>query len=567
MYIGTFPRISGPSKLDRSIGVALPAKYVSKRGRDPCFFTDGVRLVRVWKWGRSVPAVDTIPNGTLLEIRNVTKDFPGTRALDDVSMEVREGEIHGLCGENGAGKSTLMKILSGTYPYGTYEGEMIFRGEPLRLSGVRDSEAKGIRIIHQELALVKQMTIAENVFLGAEPARFGLVNLMKLHSETRALLDRVGLGVAETALVSSLGVGQQQMVEIAKALRGELSLLILDEPTSALNDIEIENLMDTLRDLKSRGVTCIYISHKLNELFEITDRVTVIRDGKCVGTKDTDSLTEDEIIAMMVGRAPTGRFPPKTRRPKEAVFEVKHWSVKNPENRAKYAVHDASFEVRAGEILGIAGLMGSGRTELVQSLFGEYGVEAQGVIEIEGRECHINSSRDAIALGVGLVTEDRKNTGLITMHSVTSNITLPSLPRLSNGPVVDQSLELASTAQLVEELNIRAPSIESTVDTLSGGNQQKVSIAKWLMTNPRVLMMDEPTRGIDVGTKYQIYEIMDRLAAEGMAIIMVSSDLPEILGMSDRILVMHEGRVAGILEQAQADAEKVMALAAMGSRG
>ena len=514
-----------------------------------------------------MPAIDQTPCDTLLEFRNVTKDFPGTRALDNVSMIVREGEIHGLCGENGAGKSTLMKILSGTYPYGTYEGEMAFRGEPLRLGGIRDSEAKGIRIIHQELALIKQMTIAENVFLGAEPAQFGVVNLMKLHSETRALLDRVGLDVSETALVSSLGVGQQQMVEIAKALRGELSLLILDEPTSALNDVEIENLMDTLRDLRSRGVTCIYISHKLNELFEITDRITVIRDGKCIGTGDTASLTEDKIIAMMVGRAPTGRFPPKSRKPGQIVFRVKNWSVKNPENREKYAVYDASFDVRAGEILGIAGLMGSGRTELVQSLFGEYGVEVSGVTEIEGRECQIKSSRDAIALGVGLVTEDRKNTGLISIHSVTSNITLPSLPRLSDGPVVNQSLELASTAKSVEDLSIRVPSIESTVDTLSGGNQQKVSIAKWLMTNPRILMMDEPTRGIDVGTKFQIYEIMDRLAAEGMAIIMVSSELPEILGMSDRILVMHEGRVAGILEQAEADAERVMGLAAMGARG
>ena len=503
---------------------------------------------------------------TLLEIRNATKDFPGTRALDSVSMDVREGEIHGLCGENGAGKSTLMKILSGTYSYGAYEGELIFQGEPLRLSGIRDSEARGIRIIHQELALVKQMSVAENVFLGAEPAQFGVVNQMKLHSETRTLLDRVGLNAPETALVSSLGVGQQQMVEIAKALRGHLSLLILDEPTSALNDAEVENLMNTLRDLKSRGVTCIYISHKLNELFDITDRVTVIRDGKCIGTEETASLTEDKIIAMMVGRAPTGRFPAMTRKPGQMMLRVKNWSVRNPENREKYAVHNASFDVRKGEILGIAGLMGSGRTELVQSIFGEYGVEVSGQVEIDGQECTIRSSRDAIALGMGLVTEDRKNTGLITMHSVTSNITLPSLPRLSNGPVVNQSLEMASTAESVESLNIRVPSIESTVDTLSGGNQQKVSIAKWLMTNPRILMMDEPTRGIDVGTKYQIYEIMDRLAAEGIAIVMVSSELPEILGMSDRILVMHEGRIAGILDRGQADAEKIMSLAAMGAR-
>ncbi len=518
-------------------------------------------LELAWKWGSKVPQAGNI----LLEIRNVTKDFPGTRALDNVSMEVREGEILGLCGENGAGKSTLMKILSGTYPYGTYEGEMVYQGEPLRLSGIRESEAKGVRIIHQELALVKQMSVAENIYLGAEPARFGIVNQMKLYSDTRALLDRVGLSVSETSLIGSLGVGQRQMVEIAKALRGHVRLLILDEPTSALNDAEVANLMSTLRDLRSRGVTCIYISHKLRELFDIADRITVIRDGRVIGTEKTADLTEDMVIAMMVGRAPTGRFPAKTRKPGPVMLKVRKWTIKDPENRELYAVRDVSFEVRSGEILGISGLMGSGRTELVQSLFGEYGVEVSGEMEIAGQRCTVKSSRDAIALGMGLVTEDRKTTGLITMHTVTSNIALPSLPRLSNGPVVNQSLELASTGQFIEELNIRVPAIDATVDTLSGGNQQKVSLAKWLMTNPRILMMDEPTRGIDVGTKYQIYEIMDRLAAAGMAIIMVSSELPEILGMSDRILVMHEGTVAAILERDEADAETIMSLATMGA--
>lgn len=503
---------------------------------------------------------------SLLVIRNVTKDFPGTRALDGVSLEIRAGEILGLCGENGAGKSTLMKILSGTYPYGTYEGELIYQGEPLRLTGIRDSEAKGIRIIHQELALVKQMTVAENVFLGAEPARFGIVNEMRLYSDTRSLLDRIGLDVPETALISSLGVGQRQMVEIAKALRGHVRLLILDEPTSALNDAEIHRLMQTLKDLKARGVTCIYISHKLRELFEIADRITVMRDGKIIGTEKTEDLTEEKVIAMMVGRPPAGRFPPKTRRPGPVMLRVKNWTVRDPENRDLYAVRDVSFEARSGEILGIWGLMGSGRTELLQSLFGEYGVDISGSIEIDGEPVTIRSSRDAIALGMGLVTEDRKLTGLIPMHSVTSNISLPSLPRLSSGPVINQGLELASTRRFVSELSIRVPSLESPVDTLSGGNQQKVSIAKWLMTSPRILLMDEPTRGIDVGTKYQIYEIMDQLAARGMAIVMVSSELPEILGMSDRILVMHDGTAAGILDSAEAEAETIMALATMGAR-
>lgn len=502
---------------------------------------------------------------TLLDIRNVTKDFPGTRALDSVSMEVREGEIHGLCGENGAGKSTLMKILSGTHPYGTYEGQIFFGGEPVRFSGIRDSEAEGIRIIHQELALVKQMTVAENVFLGAETTRYGIIDQMRLYGDTRELLSRSGLNVPGTALVGTLGVGQQQMVEIAKALRGHVRLLILDEPTSALNDAEVENLMQTLRELRHSGVTCIYISHKLRELFDIADRITVLRDGKCIGTKATADITEDEVIAMMVGRAPTGRFPPKTRKAGNVMFAVRNWTVRNPENKDIYAVRDISFDVRTGEILGISGLMGSGRTELLQSLFGEYGFQPSGEIMIDGKKCRINSSRDAIALGMGLVTEDRKNTGLILMHSVTHNMTLPSLPNLSNGPVIDTSSELASASKLVNELNIRASSIESKVETLSGGNQQKVSIAKWLMTNPRILMLDEPTRGIDVGTKYQIYELMDGLAANGIAIIMVSSDLPEILGMSDRILVMHEGTMAGIIKSEEASPERVMSLAAVGT--
>ncbi len=505
-------------------------------------------------------------SGVLLDIRNVTKDFPGTRALDDVSMEILEGEIHGLCGENGAGKSTLMKILSGTHPYGTYEGQILFAGEPVRFAGIRDSEARGIRIIHQEMALVKQMTVAENIFLGAERARYGIVDQMKLYSETRELLSRFGLNVPATAFVGTLGVGQQQMVEIAKALRGHVRLLILDEPTSALNDSEVESLMTTLRELRNAGVTCIYISHKLRELFDIADRITVLRDGRCIGTRPTRDVTEDDVIAMMVGRAPTGRFPPKTRTAGKVMLSVRDWTVRNPENKELYAVRGVSFDVRAGEILGISGLMGSGRTELLQSLFGEYGFQPSGEIAVEGKECSIHSSRDAIALGMALVTEDRKNTGLILMHSVIHNMTLPSLPDLSNGAVVDTNSELASTLGMVRELNIKAPSIESRVDTLSGGNQQKVSIAKWLMTRPRILMLDEPTRGIDVGTKYQVYELMDRLAASGMAIVMVSSELPEILGMSDRVLVMHEGAVAGIVGADEASPERIMSLAAMGAQ-
>lgn len=502
----------------------------------------------------------------LLEMRHVTKDFPGTRALDDVSLTVYEGEILGLCGENGAGKSTLMKILSGVYPYGTYSGEIFFRGEQLRMTGTRESEARGIRIIHQELALVKQLTVAENIFLGAEPMSLGVIDLMRQNREARALLDRIGLDVPETTPVDKLGVGQQQMVEIAKALRGDLKVLILDEPTSALNEVETDVLMRTLDDLRARGISCIYISHKLDELFRITDRVTVLRDGRNVGTERTAHLTEDKIISMMVGRAPGGRYPVKTRQAGPVRLRVRNWTIRDPLRPDRYALNNISFEVRQGEILGISGLMGSGRTELVQSLFGEYGTKVSGAIEIDGKQVEIESSRDAIRLGMGLVVEDRKNAGLITMHSVSANVTLPSLPKMSRGPVVDQGMELASTARMIEELSIRVSAMDAAVDTLSGGNQQKVAIAKWLLTEPRILMLDEPTRGIDVGTKYQIYEIMDRLAAAGMAIVMVSSELPEILGMSDRILVMREGTVAGILDREDGDAEKIMTLATVGAR-
>lgn len=458
-----------------------------------------------------------------------------------------------------------MKIISGVYPYGSFSGDMYFEGQELRLSNTRDSEDVGIRIIHQELALVRQMTVAENIFLGAEPTGMGVVQTMKLNSQARELLDRIGLDIPETTLVGDLAIGQQQMVEIAKALRGTLKLLILDEPTSALNEIEVETLMRTLHELQNRGVTCIYISHKLDELFEITDRITVIRDGQHVDTQPTAELNEEKVIAMMVGRAPSGRFPPKTRKAGPVRFRVNNWSVKDPNNPHRYAVKDINFEVRAGEILGISGLMGSGRTELVQSLFGGFGIERTGTIEIDGEKVDIHSSKEAIEYGMALVVEDRKNAGLITMHSVASNVTLPSLEEMCNGPMVNQGLELASTARMVDELNIRTPSLESPVETLSGGNQQKVAIAKWLLTEPRILMLDEPTRGIDVGTKYQIYEIMDRLAAEGIAIVMVSSELPEILGMSDRILVMREGQVAGILDVEDADPESIMTLATMGA--
>ncbi len=506
----------------------------------------------------------SVSKRALLEVSEVSKQFPGVLALDSISFSVYEGDIHGVCGENGAGKSTLMKILSGVYPWGSYEGTITFDGRPIKFANVKNSEAVGIRVIYQELTLVKQMTVAENIFLGEEPVRHGIIDWNKLYSSAKQLLEDCRLHVPYAAQVITLGIGQQQMVEIAKALSGQVKLLILDEPTSALTQDEVHTLMDILRDLKVQGVTCIYISHKLEELLEITDRITVLRDGKMIGTEYTQDLTEDQVISMMVGRELTGRFPQKTRIPGEVIFSVRDWSVADPERPEQNIIEDISFDLRRGEILGVAGLMGSGRTELVQSLFGEYGTPTAGETLLDGEPVRIRSSRDAIKLGIALATEDRRNTGLIVLHSVLRNMSLPSLPNLSRGQIIDPNLELATTSQFIERLRIKTPTVNTIVNTLSGGNQQKVSIAKWLMTQPKILILDEPTRGIDVGTKYEIYKLMDELAAQGVGIIMVSSELPEIMGMSDRILVIHNGRRAGILGGQKTTMEEVMSLAAMG---
>lgn len=488
------------------------------------------------------------PKEVLLRISNVSMHFPGTRALANVNLDVYAGEVHAVCGENGAGKSTLMKIISGVYPYGTFDGEFYFADERCQFATVRDSERRGIRIIHQELTLVPQMTVAENIFLGAEPNRYGVINQDQLYRDTEELLQRYNLNVPYNARVNSLGVGQQQMVEIAKALSGHARLLILDEPTSALTIEETRVLLDIIRDLKSRGVTCIYISHKLDELFEIADRITVLRDGQVVGTYNTQDVDESKIISLMVGRELTNQYPPRRRKIGEVIFEVKNWTVAKHTRATRPVVRDVSFQLHRGEILGIAGLMGSGRTELVQSIFGEYGTRLHGQLVLNGRPVEIRSSQDAINCGIALLTEDRKTTSLILKHSVVSNVTLPSLRELLKWKFIDVDKEWAAFYEYRDKLQIRTPSMETIVNDLSGGNQQKVAIAKWLMTEPQILIMDEPTRGIDVGTKYEVYKLMNDLTNEGVSIIMVSSELPEILGMSDRILVMREGSVAGILE-------------------
>lgn len=505
------------------------------------------------------------PKDVLLKIANVSKYFPGTQALDNVNLDVYEGDIHAICGENGAGKSTLMKILSGVYPYGSYEGEVYWKGDRVCFGNVRDSERLGIRIIYQEFTLVPQMTVAENIFLGREPNNYGVINKSQLYVTTQELLNTYNLDVPYNARLGTLGVGQQQMVEIAKALSEKASLLILDEPTSALTIEETEVLMNILGDLKRRGVTCIYISHKLEEVFSIADRITVLRDGMVVDTRNVEELNEDQVVALMVGRELKNRYPTRKKQIGDVVLQVRDWTVASKGDLSRPVLKDISFDAYRGEILGISGLMGSGRTELAQSIFGEYGRVVSGQLFLDGEPVQISSAKEAIDHGIALMTEDRKNTSLILKHSVLRNISLPSLPNLSRWNVINQNEELASSHYYKEKLMIKTPTVHTRVNDLSGGNQQKVALSKWLMTKPRILIMDEPTRGIDVGTKYEVYKLMNELTSEGVAVIMVSSELPEILGMSDRILVMCQGTIAGILENdGQVDMETIMLLATRG---
>ena len=497
----------------------------------------------------------------LLEMREITKSFPGVRALDGVTFDLRAGEIHALVGENGAGKSTLMKVLGGVYPHPDYGGEILIQGEPVRFNGVRASEAAGIAVVFQELSLVKDLTVGENIFLGREPSRFGVVRWDELYGRAQKLLDELRLAIDPRTPVRNLGIGQQQLVEIAKALSQNARILVLDEPTAALTGAEVETLARLLDDLRARGGGMVYISHKLEEVFRLSDRITVLRDGRTVGTDATSALDERRVISLMVGREVDNIFPKAEHWPGETVFEARNMTVEDPNVTGKLLVDNVNFSVRRGEVLGIAGLMGAGRSDLLMAVFGAHAGRTTGELFVEGRPARISSPSDAIRLGLGFVTEDRKRFGLILDQTILNNMTLASLTRVSGRFVTDADAEAAEGARAARDLRIKATNVWTIAGTLSGGNQQKVVLAKWLLTNPRVLFLDEPTRGIDVGAKQEIYTQISRLAREGLAIVLVSSELPEVLGLSDRLLVLHEGRVAGEFTRAEANPEAVMACA------
>lgn len=499
---------------------------------------------------------------TLLEMREITKEFPGVKALDRVSLQVKEGEIHAICGENGAGKSTLMKVLSGVYPAGSYDGEIVYEGERAEFRDIRDSEHRGIIIIHQELALVPQLSIAENIFLGNECARGGVIDWRETNHRTEKLLAKVGLNEPPTTLVDSIGVGKQQLVEIAKALSKDVKLLILDEPTAALQENDSRKLLDLMLELKAQGVTSIIISHKLGEVGYVADTVTVIRDGLSVSTLDAkQDLSEDRIIRDMVGRDMTHRFPEHDRVPGEVLMEVQDWNVWHPEHTERQVIRNASFNVRKGEVVGIAGLMGSGRTELAMSIFGKsYGRGITGEVRLGGKSVDVSTVDRAIHAGISYVTEDRKSLGLILEETVRFNTTLADLESVSSAGVLNRNEETKIAEGFRDTLGIRTPTVFQTVGNLSGGNQQKVVLAKWLNTSPEVLILDEPTRGIDVGAKYEIYTIINELAEMGKGVVMISSEMPELIGMCDRIYVMNEGALVGELDAADASQERIMAL-------
>jgi D-xylose transport system ATP-binding protein len=503
----------------------------------------------------------SVSHSSFLSMQDITKSFPGVRALDGVSFDLRPGEIHALVGENGAGKSTLMKILGGVYVPSEYGGQVFIEGKLQQFASVRDAEKAGIAVIYQELSLIREMTVGENIFLGREPRKLGVIRWEELYRRSRELLDDVHLAIDPHTPIRTLGIGQQQLVEIAKALSHDARILVLDEPTAALTDGEAETLFAILNKLRQRGVGMIYISHKLNEVFRISDRITVLRDGRTVGTNATNDWSEPQVIARMVGREVGNIFPAVDRAQGEVVFEVDGFSVRDPVLNDKKLVDDVSFSVRRGEVLGIAGLMGAGRSDLLMAIFGAHAGRVSGLIRIEGKPVRVNEPADAIKQGIGFVTEDRKRFGLVLDQTILKNMTLAGLRRISGRFVTSVDAESAAGERAMKELRVKANSVFTIAGTLSGGNQQKVVLAKWLLTNPRVLFLDEPTRGIDVGAKQEIYAQINALAKTGLAIVLVSSELPEVLGMSDRILVLHEGRVTGEFDRAAATPEAVMACA------
>ena len=497
----------------------------------------------------------------LLEMRGITKRFGQVTALRDVNLAVRRGEIHAICGENGAGKSTLMKVLSGIYPHGSYDGEIVFDGSPCEFKDIRSSERCGIAIIHQELALVPVLSIAENIFLGNEHARAGVINWHETMTRAQELLGRVGLRENPNTRISDIGVGKQQLVEIAKALSKRVRLLILDEPTAALNDEDSRHLLDLILELRSQGLTCIIISHKLNEVMRVADTVTILRDGRTIETRPVGhGLTEEHIIRGMVGRDMTDRFPDGEPRPiGDVALAIENWTVLHPLDQQRRVVDDVSLHVRRGEIVGLAGLMGAGRTELAMSVFGRsYGKYVSGRVVKDGREIRTRTVPEAVDHGIVYVTEDRKHYGLNLMDDIARSITLASLPKVSNRTVINEHNETMVAERYRRDMRIKAPSVRATTGNLSGGNQQKVVLSKWIFADPDVLILDEPTRGIDVGAKYEIYQIINSLAAQGKAVIVISSELPELIGLCDRIYTLNEGRLTGEVPREQATQETLM---------
>ncbi|KNY26133.1 multiple monosaccharide ABC transporter ATP-binding protein [Pseudobacteroides cellulosolvens] len=500
-------------------------------------------------------------NDTILEMSEITKFFPGVKVLDNVNLRVKTGEIHALVGENGAGKSTLMNILSGIYPYGSYTGVIKFNGKECRFKGIKDSEKEGIVIIHQELALIPYLSIAENMFIGNERANAGIIDWDKTHIQSVELLRKVGLNEKSDTLIKNVGVGKQQLVEIAKALGKDVKLLILDEPTAALNEEESNNLLKLLLELKNDGITSILISHKLNEISSVADSITIIRDGSTIETliKGTDSISEDRIIKGMVGRELVDRYPKGFAKIGKVFFEIQDWNVFDPIIDGKKVIKNVSINVKKGEIVGISGLMGSGRTELAMSVFGRsYGRHITGKLIKDGKEITLHNVKEAIDNGIAYVTEDRKTSGLILIDDIKWNTTLARLDKISRNQVIDDNKEINAVEQYRKKLNIKSSSILQKVGNLSGGNQQKVVLSKWIFSDPDVLILDEPTRGIDVGAKYEIYTLINQLAQEGKSIIVISSELPEILGICNRIYVMNEGRIVGELNREDASQEAIM---------
>ncbi len=500
-----------------------------------------------------------------LEIRNISKSFGSVHALKEVSFSIEQGEIHAICGENGAGKSTLIKILSGVYPTHSHSGEIILEGRKQDFINIKDAESAGIAVIHQELSLVKHMMAGENIFLGREPRKMGIINYNRIYSESKKLLDLLGLDIDPAVEVIKLGIGEQQLIEIAKALGKNAGILILDEPTTALSEYEIDKLHHIVRTLKEKGVTMIYISHKLNEVISLCDRVSVMRDGRYIATRNVKDITEQELVSLMVGRELTDFYPRAEPGQAGAILSVQHLTLFDAEISENKKVNDVSFEVRRGEILGIAGLMGSGRTELLSGLFGAWKGKSEGKIFYKGRQVFFHSPQQAIQNGLALVSEDRKRYGLILEQSVGRNLNLASLKAIALHGILDFSKELKRNLETISAVGIKVNTPDAAANTLSGGNQQKVVLGKWLLTNPEILFLDEPTRGIDVGAKYEIYHLMNMLVEKGMAVVMVSSDLPEVLGMSHRILVLHNGKLAGEFSGRNTSQQEVM-LAATGQQ-